>query len=77
MEQKLLDNICHLSLLISFKRIQEILPNAPTLPMGINLASFHVAGQLSVNLKLRSRRVFPVIYGVVIISVLCYCDTVC
>ena len=62
-ERKLLDNICHLSLLISFKRSQEILPDAPTLPMGVNLASFHVAGQLSVNLRLRSRRVFPIIYG--------------
>ena len=33
--------------------------NALTLPMGVNLASFHVvAGQLSVNLKLLSRRYF-------------------
>ena len=31
--------------------------------MRVTLASFRVAGQLSVNLRLRSRRVFPVVYG--------------
>ena len=29
----------------------------------VTLASFHVAGQFSVNLRLCSRRVFPVVYG--------------
>ena len=38
-------------------------PNAPTLQMRVTLATFHVAGQLSVNLRLRSRRVFSVVYG--------------
>ena len=31
--------------------------------MRVTLASFHVAGQFSVSLNLRPRRVFPVIYG--------------
>ena len=37
--------------------------NAQTLSMRVTLASFHVAGQFSVNLRLRSRRVFPVVYS--------------
>ena len=34
---------------------------------GVTLASFHVAGQLSVDLRLRSRRVFPVVYGTYVV----------
>ena len=41
----------------------RVSPNAPTLPMGVTWPSFHVAAQFSVNLRLRSRRAFPVIYG--------------
>ena len=36
--------------------------NAPTLLMRVTLG-FHVAGQFSVNLGLRSRRVFLVVYS--------------
>ena len=62
-ERTLLNNKYNLGLLTPFERSQEISPNALTLPMRVTLASFHVAGQLSVILKLRSPRVFPVIYG--------------
>ena len=58
-----LDSKGNLGLLTPFERSQEVSPNAPTLPMKVTLASFHVAGQLSVNLRLRSRQVFPVICG--------------
>ena len=60
-ERTFLDNKCNLNLLTPFERSQDISPNAPTLPMRITLASFHVA----------SRQVFPVIYGthVLIMSV--------
>ena len=58
-----LDNKGTLDLVTSFERSQEISPSAPTLPMRVTLENFHVAGQLSVNLRLRSRRVFSVIYG--------------
>ena len=37
--------------------------NAPTLPMRVTLTIFHVAGQFSVNVRLRSRQVFSVVYG--------------
>ena len=56
-------NKSNLGLITPFERSQEISPNAPTLPMMVTLASFHVAGELSVNLRLRPRRVFPVFYG--------------
>ena len=69
-ERKLLYNTCHLGLLAPFKRGQEILPNDPTLRMRVTSASFHVAGQLSVNLRLRSRRVFLVIYGTHVVLIM-------
>ena len=43
------------------------IPNAPTLPMRVTLASLYVAGRFSVNLRSRSRRVFPVVYGIYIL----------
>ena len=49
------------------EELEEISPNAPTLPMRVTLASFHVAGQLSVNLRLRSRRVSAVVYGTYVV----------
>ena len=60
-EQTFLDDKVNLGLLTPFEASQEISLNAPTLPMRVTLASFDVAGQISVNLKLRSRRVFPTI----------------
>ena len=59
-EQTFLDNKVNLGLLTPFEVSQEISLNAPTLPMRVTLASFHVAGQTAVNLRLRSRRVFPI-----------------
>ena len=65
----LLDSKGNLGLLIPFERSHETSENAPTLPMRVTLASFHVAGQSSGNLGLRFRRVFPVIYGTYVLMV--------
>ena len=69
-ERTFLNNTCNLSLLTPFERSQEISPNVLTLSMRVTLASFHVvAGQLSVNLRLHPRRVFPVICGTYVLII--------
>ena len=56
-------NKCNLGLLNTVREEPRDITNVPTLSMRATLASFHVARQVSINLRLCSRRVFLVAYS--------------